>query len=100
MIRFADRFPPMAASDNFASTIRKKPQVAYVLLTIRVGRRKVVVESLQIARHVITGVMKRVNVVWMIQNQNRRQRRQRHPLSSRQVRQHPLVDAHVLKRIA
>ena len=74
MIRFADRFPPMAASGNFVSTIRKKPQIGYVLLTTRVGRRKVVVASLLIVRPVITGVMKRVNVVWMARNQNRHRR--------------------------
>jgi hypothetical protein len=64
----------MVASDSFVSTIRKKLQIAYVLLTTRVGRQKVVVESLPIARPAITGAMKRVNVVWMIRNQNRHQR--------------------------
>ena len=77
--------------------IQKKLQTEYVQRIIRADRQKGVAELLLIVRHVITGVMTTGNAVWMIQNQSHRQRRQ---LVSQPVRQHLLVGAPVLKRVA
>ena len=77
--------------------IRKKPQIECVLLIIPAARQRGVVELLLIVRHVTTGVMTTGNAVWMTQNQNRRLRRQS---ASQPVKQHRLVGAPVLKRVA
>ena len=77
--------------------IRKKPQIECVLLITLAARQRGVVELLLIVRHVTTGVMTTGNAVWMTQNQSRRRRRQS---VSQPVKQHRLVVAHVLKRVA